>query len=151
MAEGAAKLTIGQVAEQTKLSVHALRFYERQGLLAEPVGRGRNGHRISSEDDVEWLNLCTRFRTAGMPLSTIRRYADLVRQGPGNEADRLALLGRHQDEVASQIHALTECLDTITHKVKLYKDHLDRGSADRLWSTPSLPGNGDQGRGCRPA
>lgn len=151
MAEGAAKLTIGQVAEQTGLSVHALRFYERQGLLAEPVGRGRNGHRIYSEDDVEWLNLCTRFRTAGMPLSTIRRYADLLRQGPGNEADRLALLGRHQDEVASQIHALTECLDTITHKVKLYKDHLDRGSADRLWSTPSLPGNGDQGRGCRPA
>jgi hypothetical protein len=37
------------------------------------------------------------------------------------------------------------------NKVKVYEDHLDRGSADRLWSTPSLPGNGDQGRGCRPA
>jgi hypothetical protein len=40
MAEGAAKLIIGQVAEQTGLSVHALRFYEREGLLAEPVRRG---------------------------------------------------------------------------------------------------------------
>ena len=129
MAEGAANLTIGQVAERTGLSVHALRFYEREGLLAEPVQRGRNGHRRYSQDDVEWLTLCTRFRTAGMPLSTIRRYADLVRQGPGNEADRLALLRRHQDEVASQIRALT----------------------DRLWSTPSLPANGDQDQGCRPA
>jgi DNA-binding transcriptional MerR regulator len=151
MAEGAANLTIGQVAEQTGLSVHALRFYEREGLLAEPVRRGRNGHRRYSEDDVEWLNLCTRFRAAGMPLRTVRRYADLIRQGPGNEADRLTLLRRHQDEVASQIRALTESLDAITYKVKVYKDHLDRGAADRLWSTPSLPGNGDQDPGCRPA
>jgi DNA-binding transcriptional MerR regulator len=151
MAAGAASLTIGQVAERTGLSVHALRFYERQGLLAEPVRRGRNGHRLYSEDDVEWLTLCTRFRTAGMPLSTIRRDADLVRQGPGNEADRLSLLRRHQDEVASQIRTLTECLDAITYKVTVYQDHLDRGSADRLWSTPSPPGNCDQDRGCRPA
>jgi DNA-binding transcriptional MerR regulator len=151
MADSAAQLTIGRVAERTGLSVHALRFYERQGLLAEPVRRGRNGHRLYSEDDVEWLTLCTRFRAAGMPLSTIRRYADLVRQGPGNEADRLALLRRHQDAVASQIRVLTECLDAITYKVTVYQDHLDRGSADRLWSTPSLPGNGDQGEACRPA
>jgi DNA-binding transcriptional MerR regulator len=151
MAEDATKLTIGRVAEQTGLSVHALRFYEREGLLAEPPQRGRNGHRLYSEDDVEWLNLCTRFRTAGMPLSTIRRYADLVRQGPGNEADRLALLRRHQDEVASQIRELTECLDVITYKVNLYQDHLDRGSADRLWTTPSMSGNANQDRGCRPA
>ena len=144
-------MTIGQVAEQTGLSVHALRYYEREGLLAEPVRRGRNGHRLYSQDDVEWLNLCTRFRAARMPLSTIRRYADLVRQGPGNEADRLALLRRHQDEVASQIRALTECLDTITYKVTVYQDHLDRGSTDRLWSTPSPPANGDQDQGCRPA
>jgi DNA-binding transcriptional MerR regulator len=154
MAEGAAKLTIGQVAEQTGLSVHTLRFYERQGLLTEPVRRGRNGHRLYSQDDVEWLKVCIRFRTAGMPLSTIRRYADLVRQGPGNEADRLALLRRHQGEVAAQIRALTECLDAITYKVSVYEDHLGRGSADRLRGTPAPPGNSedqDQDQGCRPA
>jgi DNA-binding transcriptional MerR regulator len=151
MAEGTANLTIGQVAEQTGLSVHALRYYEREGLLAEPVRRGRNGHRLYGQDDLEWLKLCTRFRAAGMPLSTIRRYADLVRQGPGNEADRLALLRRHQDDVAAQIRALTESLDAITYKVKVYQDHLNRGSADRLWSAPSPPGNGDQDRDCRPA
>jgi DNA-binding transcriptional MerR regulator len=149
MAEGAAELTIGQVAEQTGLSVHALRYYEREGLLAEPVRRGRNGHRLYSQDDVEWLTLCIRFRAAGMPLSTIRRYADLVRQGPGNEADRLALLRRHQDEVASQVRMLADSLDAITYKVQVYQDHLARGSADRLWATPSPPGNGDQDQDCR--
>jgi hypothetical protein len=46
---------------------------------------------------------------------------------------------------------LTECLEAITYKVTVYQDYLGRGSADRLWSTPSLPGNGDQGEDCRPA
>jgi DNA-binding transcriptional MerR regulator len=29
-------LSTGQAAERTGLTVHALRFYERQGLLADP-------------------------------------------------------------------------------------------------------------------
>ena len=37
------RLTIGQVAERTELSVHALRFYEREGLLANPVPETRGG------------------------------------------------------------------------------------------------------------
>ena len=45
--------SIGEVAERTGLSVHALRFYEREGLFADPVRRASNGHRIYSEDDLE--------------------------------------------------------------------------------------------------
>ena len=35
------RLSIGQVAERTGLTVHALRFYEREGLFATPVHRDR--------------------------------------------------------------------------------------------------------------
>ncbi|HEX3487993.1 MAG TPA: MerR family DNA-binding transcriptional regulator, partial [Streptosporangiaceae bacterium] len=38
-------LSIGQVAGRTGLSVHALRFYEREGLLATPVHRDGGGRR----------------------------------------------------------------------------------------------------------
>jgi DNA-binding transcriptional MerR regulator len=130
-------LSIGQVAERTGLSVHALRFYEREGLLADPVRRESNGRRVYSEDDVEWLDMCIKFRSSGMPLDTIRKYTDLVRQGPGNEQDRLALLRSHQDYVTAQIQELTECLNVITHKVDVYQQHLNDGTADCLWVTPS--------------
>ncbi|TDW18896.1 MerR family transcriptional regulator [Kribbella kalugense] len=129
-------LSIGQVAERTGLSVHALRFYEREGLLADQVQRESNGRRVYSEDDVEWLAMCIKFRSSGMPLETIRKYTDLVRQGPGNEQDRLALLRSHQDHVTSQIQELTDCLSVITHKVTIYEQHLDAGTADCLWVTP---------------
>ncbi|MEV0284030.1 MULTISPECIES: MerR family transcriptional regulator [unclassified Kribbella] len=130
-------LSIGQVAERTGLSVHALRFYEREGLLADPVRRESNGRRVYSEDDVDWLGMCIKFRSSGMPLDTIRKYTDLVRQGPGNEQDRLALLRSHQDHVTAQIQELTDCLDVITHKVDVYSRHLAAGTADCLWTTPS--------------
>lgn len=132
-----AGLSIGQVAERTGLSVHALRFYEREGLLADPVRRESNGRRVYTEDDVDWLNMCIKFRSSGMPLDTIRRYTDLVRQGPGNEADRLALLKSHQDYVSAQIAELNECLNVITWKVDIYQAALDAGEADCLWTAPS--------------
>ncbi|TCN41085.1 DNA-binding transcriptional MerR regulator [Kribbella orskensis] len=137
MSQVTAGLSIGQVAERTGLSVHALRFYEREGILADPVRRESNGRRVYSEDDVEWLNMCIKFRSSGMPLDTIRRYTDLVRQGPGNEQDRLALLRSHQESVTAQIQELTECLNVISHKVEVYQEHLDRGTAECLWVAPS--------------
>ncbi len=42
-------LSIGRAAERTGLSVHALRFYEREGLLATPVYRNQGGRRVYSE------------------------------------------------------------------------------------------------------
>lgn len=136
MTEVTEGLSIGQVAERTGLSVHALRFYEREGLLAGPVRRAAGGRRVYTEDDLEWLGMCIKFRSSGMPLETIRAYTELVRQGPGNEADRLALLRSHQQHVTDQLRELTECLDVITHKVELYQDRLTRGDVDCTWTAP---------------
>ena len=137
-------LSIGQVAERTGLSVHTLRFYERAGVLANPVARETTGRRVYSDEDVEWLEICSKLRSSGMPLAAIRRYADLVRLGPGNEEDRLALLRQHQERVTAQIAELTECLNVISYKVKVYEDSVARGTAGRLW----IPSSQDQ---CLPA
>lgn len=136
--ESAERLSIGQVAERTELSVHALRFYEREGLLANPVRRDSAGRRVYDESDIEWLNICSRLRASGMPLRAIREYAALVRAGAGNEAARLNLLREHQERVAEQMRELSECYDLISYKVKIYQQHLADGDADCLWN-PERP------------
>ncbi|WP_344412304.1 MerR family transcriptional regulator [Amycolatopsis minnesotensis] len=127
MAEVATSLSIGEVAERTGLSVHALRFYEREGLFVNPVRRKAGGNRMYAVDDVEWLRLCVVLRASGMPLPSIRRYAELVRDGGGNEKERLELLLEHQERVHAQIGELNRSLDLITHKVAVYEDVLDTG------------------------
>ena len=134
------RLSIGQVAERTGLTVHALRFYERQGLFATPVHRNPAGRRLYSQWDLEWLDVCGKLRASGMPLTAIRQYAALVRAGSGNEEARLTLLRQHQRRVAVQITALTECMNLITFKIHLYEASLAEGSADPL-IMPTGPAN----------
>ena len=127
-------LSIGEAAQRTGLSVHALRFYEREGLLASPVRRAAGGRRVYSEEDLEWLDLCIKLRSSGMPLTAIRRYAELVRQGPGNEQDRLTILREHLERVTAQIAGLTASLEMIAFKVKLYEDSVAAGATDPIWA-----------------
>jgi DNA-binding transcriptional MerR regulator len=122
MSEVAPSLSIGQVAERTGLSVHALRFYEREGIFANPVRRAPGGRRLYTEDDVDWLTVCIILRASGMPIPVIRRYTELVRQGTGNEKERLGIMHTHHDRVKAQIARLTECLDLISFKVGVYED-----------------------------
>jgi len=131
------ELSIGQVAERTGLSVHTLRLYEREGLFASDVRRTSTGRRVYGDWDVEWLANCTKFRASGMPLAVIRRFAELVREGSGNEAERLTLLREHQRRIAERMADLTACLELINFKVGVYEAHLAQGTADGLWSTPS--------------
>ncbi|MFI1507653.1 MerR family transcriptional regulator [Streptomyces sp. NPDC020597] len=126
-------LGIGEVADRTGLSVHALRFYEREGLLVGPVHRTAGGRRRYSPTDVDWLGICVRLRESGMPLAELKRFAELVRQGPGNEPERLRLLDAHQRRVEGQIRALEECRSIIARKVGVYAEHVARGTAAGLW------------------
>jgi len=134
-AEREDELGIGEVARQTGLSVHALRYYEREGLmLSRHVTRGTGGHRRYSRQDVFWLRMCIKLRASGMPLAQIRLYADLVREGPGNEQQRLDLLREQQARVESQLAELQECLLVINRKVGVYEQHLANGTAPDLWT-----------------
>ena len=119
------ELSIGQVAERTGLSVHALRFYEKEGILAHQVHRGPGGRRVYTQQDIDWLRMCILLRMSGMPVPEIRRYTELVRQGDGNELQRLDILKEHQERVRQQMVQLQECMDLITYKVGKYQDYVN--------------------------
>ena len=129
-----AGLSIGTVAEATGMSVHALRFFEREGIFLRPIPRSDGGHRVYEQADVDWLLLCNRLRESGMPIATISRFAELVRAGAGNEPDRLALLQEHERLVRAEIAQLNACLEVIHGKVVTYEQHLQDGNAAGLWA-----------------
>ncbi|MFD1990319.1 MerR family transcriptional regulator [Paenibacillus nicotianae] len=133
------QLSIGEVAERSGLSVHSLRFYEREGLLLSTrIARDEGGRRRYSEVDVEWLYICTRLRASGMPIAQIRRFAELVRMGSGNEHERLEILKEHQQRVVSQMEHLNDCLEVITLKTNIYENYLNRNEPEQTWENKNL-------------
>jgi len=95
--------------------------------------RASSGHRRYTDDDLSWITMLTRLRRTGMPIRTVRAYADLCRQGDGNEPARLELLYAHRDRVLTELATVTEHLGAINHKIDLYEGRLaavvDEGSS----------------------
>ena len=127
-------LTIGEVSALTGLTAHTLRFYEKEGLFPAAVRRDSAGRRVFTSDEVEWLKVCTRLRSSGMPLADIRHYAELVVAGTGNVQERFDILRRHEEKVREQVAELQEALAVIHHKVEIYAKHLNEGTAAQLWT-----------------
>jgi DNA-binding transcriptional MerR regulator len=119
-------LTIAEVAERTGLTAHTLRYYERDGLMLAAVDRAVSGHRRYSDRDLTWIEMITRLRSTGMPIRDVRRYADMVRAGDGNEAERLELLKAHRERVEAQLSEVTAHLRAIDHKIGLYEGKLEQ-------------------------
>ena len=132
--EPQAGLSIAEAARRTGVSVHTLRYYERAGLVVTAVDRTAGGRRRYHQLDLDWIVICTRLRATGMPIRTIRRYAELVSAGPGNEQERLAVLEAHRVEVTARLARTRENLKLIDHKIDVYRGRLAAGDADRLWA-----------------
>ena len=135
-----AGLSIAEAARRTGVSVHTLRYYERAGLVVTAVDRTASGRRRYHQLDLDWIVICTRLRATGMPIRTIRRYAELVSAGPGNEQERLVLLEAHRAEVTARLARTREHLKLIDHKIAVYRGRLAAGDADRLWAPSRLAG-----------
>jgi DNA-binding transcriptional MerR regulator len=117
-------LSISDAARATGLSPHTLRYYERAGLMLDRVGRAASSHRRYGDEDIRWVVLLTKLRSTGMPIRRMREYAELVRAGDGNEAERLALLEAHRAAVLEQLETMRRNLEAVDRKIELYRERV---------------------------
>ncbi|MBN2470911.1 MAG: MerR family transcriptional regulator [Anaerolineae bacterium] len=124
-----ATLTIQEVAAETGLSEHTLRYYEKIGLI-NPVRRAANGHRRYTVNDVGWIQFLNRLRTTGMPITQMQQYAELQRQGDSTIGARLELLRAHRETVLAQLAELNENLAVIEYKIDWYSGEYNKQLAE---------------------
>lgn len=74
---------IGEVARQSGLSIHSIRFYEAQGLLQESA-RTDSGYRVFLPQAIEELKFIRRAQELGFSLDQIREL--LVLRGRSTDA-----------------------------------------------------------------
>lgn len=131
-----------EAAQETGLSAHTLRYYERIGLLE--TQRNESGYRRYSEGDLGWLRVLQCLRDTGMPIQTMQRYAQLVQEkaDPSRMQELLETEGAsvqdasatdkpgkgvsssleaHRREVLDNIERQKEYLKVIERKINAYR------------------------------
>src|SRR5689334_2041240 len=90
-------MRIGEVAAQAGVSVETLRYYERRGLLPEPV-RTAGGHRDYDRDAVRFVRAVKEAQSLGFSLAEIAEHVELARRRP--DATSAAARERLHDKLA---------------------------------------------------
>lgn len=123
--------TIGEVAEQTGVTAHTLRYYERIGLLTS-VGRTTGGQRAFADDDVGWVHMLTLLRATGMGIRDMLAFAELTRGGDGTVPDRVVVLERHRAALVELLERHNRHLTLIDSKLGYYRSVLELQQLDGL-------------------
>ena len=107
-------MQIGVVAKKIGLSVDAIRFYERNGLLPRPA-RTQGGFRRYAETDVETLTFVRRVQGLGFKLSEIRGLLRLR----GDRLQPCAPVQRRLQEKLADVHRKLADLHKLEHELRL--------------------------------
>jgi DNA-binding transcriptional MerR regulator len=127
----ATTLRIGQLSELTGRSIHALRWYEAQGLIPGVV-RDAGGRRQFNDQHVAWIALMDRLRCTGMSIAEMRHYTRLVKQGKTTLRERQALLQAHRERVQTRVADRTAALSFLDSKIDFYGQWLHSGKRPPL-------------------
>ncbi len=113
-------LTIQEMAAQTGVTAHTLRYYERIGLLRR-VARSGSGHRRYNADDIGWVQLLVCLRQTGMSIQAMLRFVAADGGDLSTAQRRLALLEAHRDAVRAHQLEVAQSLAVIEGKLEYYR------------------------------
>jgi MerR family mercuric resistance operon transcriptional regulator len=126
-------MQIGIIAQKIGLSVDAIRFYERNGLLPRPP-RTQGGFRMYGESDVETLAFVRRVQGLGFKLSEIR---GLLRFR-GNRLQPCAPVRRRLQEKLGDVHRKLIDLHKLERELRLALRSCDKELRKRSVHCPIL-------------
>lgn len=124
-------MSIQEVSEKFQLTKDTLRYYEKVGIIP-PVHRNGAGIRDYSEDDVHWVSQAKCLREAGLPVEVLIQYQKLYEAGDHTIPERLDLLVNQKEELEHKLQQITETIQRLNRKIKVYQHAIDHGKLD--WS-----------------
>lgn len=115
-------MKISQASEETGLSAHTLRYYEKLGFV-EPT-KDSAGYRNYSYDDLELLNWIACLKKSGMTLGSIKRYVQVERYS--DSVAQVELLDMHLDKLFQQQKDIKHYIEVTQNKLRILRLNIDR-------------------------
>ncbi len=108
-------MNIKDVSERTGLPAKTIRYYEDIGLITP--GRGDNGYRKFSENDLHKLAFVGRARHLGFSIEDCRNLLALWGDNGRSSADVRAIAQSHLEQIEAKLRELAEMRDTLARLV----------------------------------
>jgi len=121
--------SISEVAKELNLSVYALRYYDKEGLLPF-VERTPSGNRLFKESDISALKVIECLKATGMPIKEIKNFIDWCSDGDSTLQQRYDMFLERKAIVEAQMEELKKTMEVIEHKCFYYKTALDAGTEE---------------------
>lgn len=105
-------LSIGKVAKQAGVSVETIRFYERKGLLQEPV-RKESGYRQYTEQDIKKLVFIQHAKNLGFSLNEIRELLSIQTDTNASSREIKSIAEHKLQDIEEKIRMLQKIRRTL--------------------------------------
>ena len=102
------------------MSTHALRYYEKEGLIAVP--RDAHGTRVFDEESISSARFIATCRQTGMSLADIRT----ILSNPDDHALSIDVMERARQKIEDEIVGLQQNLEHLDRRIQEHRRHLDR-------------------------
>lgn len=129
--------TISEIADKMGVSIHTLRFYDKEGLL--PFVDRINGRRVFKDEDFPWLRVIRCLKNSGMPIHEIRAYIELCGKGDESLLARQAIIQRQKASLEEQIRFLQCNLKELEYKAWYYEKAVAAGTESVHMGQPCNP------------
>lgn len=113
-------MKIGEIAKQAGMTVEAVRFYEREGLLPRPP-RTEGGYRVYGDADLRRIQFIRQAKRLGFSLQEIVRILRLRERGHCPCDEVIGTLERHLRDTEDQLQQLQDFRDEIARTLKQWK------------------------------
>jgi Cd(II)/Pb(II)-responsive transcriptional regulator len=138
-------MRIGELAKVTGTQVETIRYYEREGLLAQPA-RTEGNFRIYANEHAKRLSFIRHCRSLDMTLDEIRKLL-CIKDAPAEDcAEVISLLDAHIGHVAARIRelrGLEEQLNSLRGRCGIAQDAAHCGILIELSQPVRVAGQGE--------
>ena len=122
--------TVKEASERLGISPHTIRYYTNQNLTPN-LSRDKNGARLFSEEDIQYLQVAIYLRNCDMPIQKIRKYFSLAAQGDSTVKERYHMLLEQQEQLEKQLNQILESQKYITDKLSYYSSFIGQDPAEQ--------------------
>ncbi len=112
-----------EAAEMFGLTTDTIRYYERVGVIP-PIERDKNGYRVYTTRDLNWIYLAKSLRHAGVSIESLIEFATLAQLDGNVEQAQKQILRDQLQEINEKLTEMTQTRDLLQYKIDTYDEHI---------------------------